>query len=475
MAKAAATWKGEWWKLGGGGTVWDAIVYDHDFNQVIIGVGNGSPWNQQVRSPGGGDNWFLSSIVALDAGTGAYKWHYQTTPGDTWDYTATQPIVLAELPIDGRRRKVALQAPKNGFFYLVDRENGQLISARPFLPMFATKSTPAGAPLSWAYAVDQASGRPVENPEARYSSGSAVVRPGPFGAHNWHPMAFSPETGLVYLPAHDMAFGYVHDANPVTRNGFYNLGVVLSPLPDDAAVRAAIRSSSKGMLIAWDPVAQREVWRVDRPSPWNGGTLATAGGLVFQGTGDGRFLALDARTGKEVWSTDNQAATLAGPVTYEVGGEQHVAVLGGYGSAFFLVTGFLAPEGRNVNGRVYAFKLGGAAVQPALDLQKILTPKPPVVPIGPEAYGRSAYLYEAHCAVCHGVAAVSGGVLPDLRRSPRLQDAVAWRRVVVDGDLASAGMPRYAKYVAPPDAELIRAYVAKQAAMLYAAEAGRPQ
>jgi mono/diheme cytochrome c family protein len=229
------------------------------------------------------------------------------------------------------------------------------------------------------------------------------------------------------------------------------------------------------MLIAWDPVAQREVWRADRPTAWNGGTLATAGGLVFQGTGDGRFLALDARTGKEVWSTDNQAATLAGPVTYEVGGEQHVAVLGGYGSAFFLVTGFLAPEGRNINGRVYAFKLGGAAARPVLGLQKITTPRPPVVPIDAKAYNRSGYLYEGNCAICHGVSAVSGGVLPDLRRSPRLQDAIAWRRAVVDGDLAPAGMPRFGKYVTPADAELIRAYVAKQAAILYEAEGGRPK
>ena len=231
LSKAAATWNGQWWKLGGGGTVWDAIVYDDDFKQVIIGVGNGSPWNQQHRSPGGGDNWFLSSIVALDASTGAYKWHYQTTPGETWDYTATQPIILAEISIDGKMRKVAMQAPKNGFFYVVDRETGRLISAQPFLPMSPTKSTPTGMPVSWAYAVDPATGRPVENPEARYRGGAALVRPGPAGAHNWHPMSFSPQTGLVYLPAQDMAFPYAHDANPVTREGFYNAGVVFDSAP----------------------------------------------------------------------------------------------------------------------------------------------------------------------------------------------------------------------------------------------------
>jgi quinohemoprotein ethanol dehydrogenase len=471
MAKAAATWSGQWWKLGGGGTVWDAIVYDHDFDQVIIGVGNGSPWNRQLRSPGGGDNVFLSSIVALEARTGAYKWHYQTTPGDTWDYTATQPIVLADLSIDGTPRKVAMQAPKNGFFYVLDRRNGQLISARPFLPMAPAKNAPPGAPVSWAYDIDMATGRPVENPEARYPGASALVRPGPIGAHNWHPMSFSPDTGLVYLPAHDMAFAYVHVASPVAREGFTNLGVALPSLPDDDAARAAIRGASKGVLLAWDPVAQREVWRSERRGPWNGGTLATAGGLVFQGTGDGQFLAMDARTGKTLWSTDNQAATLAGPITYEIEGEQYVAVLGGYGSLFFLVAGFLAPaEGNALNGRVHVFKLGAATLRPAINLQRPPTPKPPAIPLTAVAYGRAAQLYEHHCAICHGVAGVTGGVLPDLRRSLRLHSADEWRRVVVDGDLAPRGMPRFGRYVPANDAELMRAYVARQAAALYEGE-----
>jgi PQQ-dependent dehydrogenase (methanol/ethanol family) len=474
MARAAATWNGQWWALGGGGTVWDAIVYDADFNQVIIGVGNGSPWNQQIRSPGGGDNLFLSSIVALDATTGVYRWHYQTTPGDTWDYTATQPIVLAELSIDGKSRKVAMQAPKNGFFYVVDRENGRLISAQPFLPVSKTKDTAAGLPISWAYGVEPTTGRPLENPEARYRGAAALVRPGPSGAHNWHPMAFNPQTGLVYLPAQDMAFGYAHDAAPVVRPGFDNLGLTIDPLPDDAAVRAAIKSASKGMLLAWDPIAQREVWRSDRRGPWNGGTLATAGGLVFQGTGDGQFLALDARTGKTLWSTDNQAATLAGPISYEIGGEQYVAVVGGYGGSFFLIEGFVAAsEGNTLNGRVHVFKLGGTASRPVVNLQKAPMLKPPVMPLSAPVYARSAKLYEQNCTVCHGVAAITGGVLPDLRRSIRLQDAAAWRRAVVDGELSPLGMPRFGKYVSAEDAELIRAYVARQAAMLYTAESTR--
>ena len=277
-----------------------------------------------------------------------------------------------------------MQAPKNGFFYVVDRETGRLISARPFLPMSPTKSTPTGMPVSWAYAVDPATGRPVENPEARYRGGAALVRPGPDGAHNWHPMSFSPQTGLVYLPAQDMAFPYVHDANPVTREGFNNVGVVFDRLPDDTAVRTALKAASKGVLLAWDPVAQREVWRSDRRGPVNGGTLATAGGLVFQGTGDGQFLALDARTGKTLWSTDNQAATLAGPISYEIGGEQYIAVLAGYGGAFFLIEGFIAAsEGHALNGRVYVFKLGGTAPRPTLNLQGPPSPGRPSSPSAP--------------------------------------------------------------------------------------------
>ena len=345
MARAAETWTGEWWAGGGGGTAWDAIVYDPELDQLLVGVGNGSPWNQQVRSPGGGDNLFLASIVALDAKTGAYQWHYQTTPGETWDYTATQPIMLADLTIEGRPRKVAMQAPKNGFFYVIDRTDGRLISASPFLEMLPANETPKGAPLAWAYAVDRATGRPIENPEARYKSGAVLIHPSPDGGHNWHPMSYSPQTGLVYLPMQDMALDYAHDPAFTRREGFNNIGALFGLFPDDPQVRRAIRNSVKAALLAWDPVTQKEVWRAARPGPWNGGTLAVAGGLVFQGTVDGRFLALDAKTGAELWSYDNQAATLAGPISYEVDGEQYVAVPAGYGTVILPHQRLLRAEG----------------------------------------------------------------------------------------------------------------------------------
>ena len=471
MGMAAKTWNGSWWKLGGGGTVWDAIVYDAEFDQLIVGVGNGSPWNQQLRSPGGGDNLFLSSILALDAKTGAYKWHYQTTPGESWDYTATQPIILADLTIGGVVRKVAMQAPKNGFFYVVDRTNGKLISAKPFIPMARTKDTPKGVPISWAYGMDSVTGRPLENPEARFVNAPVLLRPFGFGAHNWHPMSFSPATGLVYLPAQDIAGGYANDTPFAVREGFWNTGTAPIMWPDDPKVREAIKGSLTGTLLAWDPVAQKEVWRAARPGPWNGGTLATAGGLVFQGTVDGHFLAMDAMTGKQLWSFDNQAATLAGPVTYEARGEQYVSVLGGYGSAFFLIAGLVAPnEGSAINGRVYAFRIGGSAPMPSLALAKIPMPKPPEIAVTPADYGRAMASYGRYCAMCHGIAAISGSAIPDLRRSARLGDAAAWKRAVLDGELAAKGMPKAGAFVDAKEAELIRTYVSKQAAMAYARE-----
>lgn len=463
MARAAETWTGEWWRYGGGGTVWDAIVYDARFDQLIVGVGNGSPWNQQIRSPGGGDNWFLSSILALDARTGAYRWHYQTTPGETWDYTATQPIVLADLEIGGVLRPVAMQLPKNGFFYVVDRETGRLVSGDPAIPMFPEDRTPPGLPLSWAYAIDERTGRPIENPRARYREGGVVVRPGALGAHNWHPMSFSPLTGLVYVPVHELALGYAHDGAFRLLSRHWNTGVARSPFPEDAATRAAVVAGATGELVAWDPVARRAAWRAARPGPWNGGTLATAGGLVFQGTIDGRFQALHARTGELLWEHDNRMPSLSGPISYALGGEQYVTVLGGFGSALYLVAPALAPlPGTRVNGRVYTFRLGGTARVPPVERPETPIPAPPRIAASTAALAAGADLYGRFCAMCHGAGAIAGA-LPDLRRSAALQSAEAWRELVLAGERIPLGMPDFSESLTPEGVELIRAYVARQA------------
>ncbi len=323
--RANATWDdtGEWTEAGGGGTPWDAIVYDPDLDIVYIGTGNGTPWNRRLRSPSGGDNLFLSSIVALKPDTGEYVWHYQTTPGESWDYTATQPIVLADIKFGDTVRKVLMQAPKNGFFYVLDRATGELISADAFQE------------INWATGVDMKTGRPIENPAARYQEPFLTI-PGPLGAHNWHPMAFSPDTGLVYIPAHTIPSLYADMRNFEYRPGFWNTGTDFSAgaLPTEPKARAAALAGLEGQLVAWDPVARKPKWVHKYPAdPWNGGILATAGGLVFEGALDTKFRAFDAATGDVKWEVDTQYPALSGPVSYEIDGVQYIATTAGWGTS----------------------------------------------------------------------------------------------------------------------------------------------
>ena len=321
MRTAAETWSGEWWVAGGGGTVWDAMAVDPDADLLYIGTGNGSPWNRDNRSPGGGDNLYLSAILALDPEDGAIRWHYQTTPGDDWDYTATQPLMLLDLQIDGREREVIVQAPKNGFFYVVDRITGELVSAEPFAD-----------DLTWATGVDPESGRPIETPEARYGmTGRPVyLAPGPSGAHNWHPMAWNPATGLVYIPATNNHYYYEKAPTFDYRRGVWNTGTVRESgaTGNDAAPRPPRpeQSGPSNLLLGWDPAENREVWRVEASGD-HGGTLSTAGNLVFWGT-DSRLAALDARTGEELWSAEVSGGA-GSPVTYQVDGRQYVSVAAG--------------------------------------------------------------------------------------------------------------------------------------------------
>jgi PQQ-dependent dehydrogenase (methanol/ethanol family) len=450
---AGATWSGKWWEMGGGGTVWDSIVYDPEFDQLLIGVGNGSPWNHRARSEGKGDNLFLSSILALDPDTGRYKWHYQVNPGETWDFTATQQITLADLTIDGKVRKVLMQAPKNGFFYVIDRSNGKLISAEAY------------APQNWAERIDIATGRPVEKPEARFADAPYLVHPAGIGAHAWHPMSYSPKTGLVYIPAMHVPLSYGDDANYTRRIGRWNTGVSFLAPPEGAVPgatalerRAALAAMNKGMLVAWDPVKQEARWSIDMPWPWNGGTLATAGNLLFQGDPYGVFRARAADTGKELWSFDAQRGIMAGPVTYRVNGEQYVAVLAGYGGSMGMATQTDWMRRPPPNGMVLAFKIGGTAK---------LAPLPPVQPrpyvtsretFTPAQLAEGEAQYFALCTICH-----NGPVNPDLMRSPVATSKDAWHSVVMDGILAPRGMISFAPWLEDGQAESIRAYVLAEA------------
>jgi len=463
MERAAATWNGEWWNYGGGGTVWDSMAYDPELNLLYIGVGNGSPWNQQIRSPGGGDNLFLSSIVALNPDTGKYVWHYQTTPAETWDYTATQHMILADLEIDGSPRKVILQAPKNGFFYVLDRENGELISAEPYV-----KTT-------WASHIDPETGRPVEIEGARYEDGPALVMPAPLGGHNWHPMAYSPETGLIYIPAQDIPFAYGTDENFTFTPGLWNIGVnaLYASFPEQPPeVQAQLVDMIKGQIIAWDPVERREAWRVQHTLPWNGGMLATAGNLVFQGNSVGDFAAYRADTGEKLWSASAQTGVVASPVTFEVNGEQYISVLAGWGGAMPLVSGELAAAtgSRNIS-RILTYKLGGTAALPEFKpLNLVLDPPPRTGDESMLALGKQRF--SDRCMVCHGDGAVGGGVVPDLRYM-NAQKHQLWMGIVLGGLYSDKGMVSFADVLSAEEATAIQAYVIERANEL--AETATPQ
>jgi quinohemoprotein ethanol dehydrogenase len=454
LEKAAKTWKGEWWKLGGGGPVWDAIVYDPTLDLVYVGVGNGAPWN---RGKIGGDALYLSSIVALRADTGEYVWHYQTTPHDEWDFDSCSPLILADLRIDGTNRAVLVQAPKNGFLYVLDRATGELLAADPY-----TETT-------WAKRVDLRTGRPVIEKGANYGeSGKPFVsKPGPGGGHSWQPMSFSTQTALLYFPVTDVAFPFVPEKNASHHDLAWNTGVDFNAgsLPQDPKIKAQILGSLRGHLAAWDPVAKKEVWRAELGSPWNGGVVSTAGNLVFQGTAMGEFVAYRADTGVRLWSAETQAGVLAAPISYEVDGDQYVAVEVGWGGAFGLAAGELALKSHNGSNlpRILAFKLGATATLAALPAAAPGVLDPPADTATPSTVTAGKKLYHTYCSNCHGDSATSSGVLPDLRYSSVINDAHAMDIIVRQGSLQAKGMVAFKDEVSPQALEQIRAYVIHRA------------
>ncbi|WP_020648073.1 PQQ-dependent dehydrogenase, methanol/ethanol family [Solimonas variicoloris] len=446
MEKAAKTWDpaGKYWEAGGGGTVWNSMVYDPELNLMYIGTGNGSPWSHRQRSPAGGDNLYLASIVALNPDNGQYVWHYQETPGDNWDYTSTQDLILADLKLDGKTRKVILHAPKNGFFFVVDRSNGQFISAKNFVD------------VNWATGYDK-NGRPIEIANARSADKPFDIIPGPFGGHNWHSMSFSPLTGLAYFPVQNVPLNLAEDKR-WKGHGSNEPGQPMSGIGWNTAMQInaqAPKSKPFGALIAWDPVQQREAWRQDHVSPWNGGTLATAGNLVFEGTADARFLAYDATTGKKLWDSPTGTGVIAAPISYEVDGRQYVSIAAGWGGVYGQSQ--RASEG-NVPGTVYTFVLGGKAPLPKFtEYQRgsLLSG----VPYDPKDVAEGTALYVSNCVFCHGVPGVDkGGNLPNLGYVDK-HFIEHLDQFVFNGPFANVGMPDFTGKLTPEQVEKIKAFI----------------
>jgi len=454
LESAAKTWHGRWWVAGGGGTPWDAIVYDQQLDLIYIGTGNGTAWYRDLRSPGGGDNLYIASILALRASDGELVWHFQVTPGENWDYDATQPLMLADLKIGGTERKVIMQASKNGFFYLLDRQTGEFLSAKPFVKG-----------ITWASGIDAKTGRPVESASAYDGLQPVLVSPAPGGAHNWYPMAFDPNTGLVYVPAREGSPAlHVPDKGWTYNPKFWNRG---EDAAYDGPLQAKLLSSPPmtGQLIAWNPVEQREAWRASLPLVESGGVLATAGNLVFQGRSDGVVCAYRATDGKKLWEFYAGTGIMAPPVTYLLDGVQYITLMVGWGGSAgennIPGSGPVKPG----YGRVLTFSLGGNA---RLDIPPYGHQGPPSPSIHmnatPATIHEGNILYMRHCFYCHGVGVVSSSSIPDLRYATAATHH-QFESIVLGGAREQGGMPSFKDALKRDQVRAIQAYILSCAAV----------
>jgi quinohemoprotein ethanol dehydrogenase len=453
LEDAAKTWNGKWWTAGGGGTPWDSIVYDPELDLVYLGTGNGTAWYRELRSPGGGDNLYLASILALRASDGQLVWHYQVTPGDNWDYDATQPLMLAELKLDGGTRKVVMQASKNGFFYVLDRQSGQLLSAQPFVKG-----------ITWASEIDAKSGRPVESASGFKGLEAVLVSPDPAGAHNWYPMAFHPGAGLVYVPAREgSVLAHAPNKGWKYEPKLWNLG-------EDASYNGPLvkqmvdAPAPTGKLVAWNPVEQREAWEVKLPVLESGGVLATGGNLVFHGRSDGMLCAYNATDGKKLWEYDTGTGIMAPPVTYLVNGVQYVTLMVGWGGSAGLLN---IPGGGPTKpgfGRVLTFAIGGNA---KLEVPPFGHQGPPAPAIQVKATAATvregSALYAKMCLPCHGIEVKAGSGVPDLRYATA-ETHRQIEAIVLGGVRESRGMPSFKDALTREQLHAIEAYVLAESA-----------
>lgn len=457
LARATKTWKGdEWWRWGGGGTVWDAMSYDPELDLLYIGVGNASLYPRARRSPGGGDNLFVSSIVALRPDDGRYVWHFQLAPGEQWDYPATTQLVLIDTRFRGRQRKLLVQVPKHGFVYVLDRRTGRLLSAEKFTR------------VNWARGYDLASGRPIEDPELDYSRTGrpTLIWPGVFGGHNWNPVSWNPRTGLLYFSETRMpsVFAVDPDVGLRERGRRYNTSLDMSAMLNDPRF-ATEQANPRGSLIAWDVARARIAWQVEQPLPINGGTLSTAGNLVFHGATDGRLVAYRASDGTKLWEARTFGAVQGGMISYAVDGRQYIAAGIGWGGGHSAaVADGGTREGYRNASRIAVWSLDAIGQLPAPERIQARIAPPPVS--ADEATLRQGLaLYLTHCGYCHG--AGSGGV-PNLDHMSARTHA-QFDAIVRGGLLSGRGMPGFAEQLTREEAEAIRQFLAVHAAQVRAA------
>jgi quinohemoprotein ethanol dehydrogenase len=423
LVAALKTWDAQHpWAAGSGGTVWDGMAYDPALNLVYIGTANAAPYNMKLGGRRGGDELYAASIIAVHAGDGTLAWYYQTTPGDRWDFDSTQKLVLADVDLDGRRRQVIMQADKNGYYYVLDRASGALLSASNF------------AYVSWARGIDPKSGRPIVDPGAEYVRGPALVFPSEVGAHSWQPMAYDPERALTYISVQEIGnviietsarrAGLVEgqfttpafspeDYDPVALRSLYG---VLPPLAD---LERPIKTNpaSRGFLRAYSVKEHRVKWEAQTATAWDGGVLATAGGLVFQGDANGNLNVYGSDTGERLASIPLGTSMMAAPMTYRVNGVQYVAITAGYGGGAVISGDPLDPASAAYRygneGRIIALKIGG----PPPPLPQLRTDPPfpdlPARPTDQKQIAAGKVLYNRYCSRCH---VMGRGNLPDLRR-----------------------------------------------------------
>ena len=445
MKKAAGTWSGDWYKVGGGGTVWDAAVYDPTTDLLYFGTGNGTPWNQLARDPKGGDNLYLASIIAVKPDTGEYVWHYQTTPADTWDYDAVSPMLTADVTLDGKPRHVLLQPNKNGFFYVLDAASGELLRADAFTE------------VNWARGVDLKTGRPNVVKEARYEKKPFNLAPGVQGGHGWHSNAFSPDTGLVYVPTQRAYFPMVSDPKYKPSDVGYNLALDFAAPMTYYQKNPAEKQGFVGFLQAWDPATGKMVWQGEENQGPTGGAMATAGGLVFQGGGAAsEFRAYDAKSGEKLWSFPTQTAVLAGAITYELEGQQYVAAsVGGQ-----VPGGYFAPN----YSRLLVFALDAKATLPAVQAYTPPPLDPPAATAAAAVVTAGGELYGKYCSTCHGQnGQTRGSTFPNLMITPLLHTQDGFNQVVLQGARSERGMASFASVVDAAGAEALRAYIIDRA------------